>query len=246
MCSRLFFIFTKLQMEGFQFMSRHSKESRLGRKFARSGATLAIATLALTGCASSVHEASSTNETPSSMSSGSAPAPTGGDIATIIKTPSMPPLSTLAGTKVVAEVCDGFFTQRLANGMVEVIGRPAVDANDNPENVEVNRMGVEISSLQKQSGEVTWYDIHGKSVRGAGELSCHTQTLDGRRLTQPNGSSIWVATTNNTQPTPRTWDAAALDPAGFAGVGLDYGPMSLHDLGDVLDQALRHHEHPNK
>lgn len=219
---------------------RAGKEIPYLRNLTRGVAVLGLSGLALTACASETGDPARSGEPLPSASSGVPQS----ELTIVSSTPPVKPIPTTRTTRVTARVCDGFFTQKTADGMVDVIGRPAVDGQNHPLDVEVNQTGVEAAPLESQAGETQWYDIYGKAVSGIGDITCRTQTLRARELTQPNGSHIWVATSNSHQPTPRTWDAVALDPAGFGGVGLDYGPMSSFDLGDVLGQAQRHHEHP--
>lgn len=219
---------------------RASKEISYFRNLTRGVAVLGISGLALTACASETGDTASPVE-PSTSASRSVPQ---SELTIVASTPPVTPVPTTRTARVIARVCDGFFTQKTADGMVEVIGRPAVDDQGHPLDVEVNQTGVEVLPLESRAGETQWYDMYGKTVSGIGDITCRAQTLRARELTQPNGSHIWVATSNSHQPTPRTWDAVALDPAGFGGVALDYGSMSSFDLGDVLGQAQRHHDHP--
>lgn len=206
------------------------------------GTALALgACLLLSGCGSA--EKSADQDRPQAPASSSAsnanrskdPEPTPERTP---KPPEMPLASETSGKWLAAIVCDGFFAQKRESGNWELVGRPLVDASGNPTEVDANQSGVSVRTLPKQSGEVQWFDFDGHKTNKS-DITCDYQQISSSSLTQPNGSTIWVAKSSLDKPAPRVWDANSLNPEGFAGVGLDYGEVSTFDLCDVLTQVAR-------
>jgi hypothetical protein len=105
-----------------------------------------------------------------------------------------------------------------------------------PQEVLAGRAGVIVEPATPQEGDVAWYSLGGKPLDSE-DVNCRQSPLYARQLTQPNDSKIWVATTNQAAAVPKYWDAHALEPAGFGGVGLNYGTMPAANLVGILNAA---------
>lgn len=150
--------------------------------------------------------------------------------------PPAAPTDRNASAATVGRVCTGLFTQTLQNGDVWVVGRPLTGDDGRPKEVVVSEMGIFVEPAAIQEGAIAWYSLSGKPLDG-NTVECKQSALYARQLTQPNGSKTWVATTNQAAAIPQYWDAHALDPAGFGGVGLNYGTMPTANFAEMLDAA---------
>lgn len=141
-------------------------------------------------------------------------------------------------------VCDGLFTQEVKKDGFLVVGRPAVDRQGYPLDVEVNDHGLQATPLPHEKGAIQWYDMDGKP-QAASDINCKSTHVYEREITtQPHDQKMWVASDSQTSKLPKPhWDFNALQPDGFGGVGLDYANadnlMTSFNVGEITTQAQR-------
>jgi hypothetical protein len=222
-------------------------ESQIVRRRGRTTAALLTGALALTGCAKG-HEDSSNAAKAKSTASASAE-----NSSSTTPSPEASPnqqTSKRAPKSIGAMVCDGLFTQAVRQDGYLVVGRPAVDKQGYPLDIEVNDHGLQATSQPHAQGKIQWYDMQGKP-QPASNISCKPTKIYEREITvQPRDETMWVASDSPSSKPPRHWDFAALQPDGFGGVGLDYANadnlMTSFNVGEITTQAQRaaHHPHP--
>lgn len=136
----------------------------------------------------------------------------------------------------VATVCEGFFTLKRPDNSVWVVGRPVVDSNGIPQDVEAHTTDVRVAPRPVGEGVTTWYTLQGEPVPKS-DVPCQDNVeLYPKQIHAPNGD-VRAATTNPQGTDPSFLDWQALDPDGAAVAGLDYGDMSPGDLDEILFRA---------
>lgn len=193
------------------------------------GATLAIA---LAGCGSETAERGAAGtDTPASAEPTEAmgtPPP--------VEAPDSAPSETGYQRSRIGKVCTALYVEHHGNDRW-VIGRPFVNAHNQPQDVLASDEGINIVERPAAEGAVEWYTLQGRPI-AEGDLRCVPAKVSAREVDQPAGT-IWVATSKpNAEPVPY-WNLDALIPTGkgFGGVGLDYGLMPCGNLVEILEAA---------
>lgn len=216
-------------------------ESR--RRPRRAAALLAGGALLLAGCA----DHSSENQDPKKADTSAAATRKPTISATSREaSPSASPQNTRQESlrSIGVMVCDGLFTQEVKKDGFLVVGRPAVDQQGYPLDVEVNDHGLQATPLPHEKGTIQWYDMDGKP-QAASDINCKPAHVYEREVTtQPHDQKMWVASDSQTSKLPKPhWDFNALQPDGFGGVSLDYANadnlMTGFNVGEITTQAQR-------
>lgn len=161
---------------------------------------------------------------------------------------SVKPLRRGKTVQLAGKVCDGFLVQSAAStpGEFLVVGRPLLSDKNIPLDVAVpkdNTDTIKTEPIETNPREQLWYTLDGKKAGTQQAIHCEpVTTLYTYRIIQPNKKTVDVVSTLSSieeEAMPTTWDAEALNPSGFEGVGINYGSMPAPNVLEIMEAAQK-------